>query len=305
MILRKVVVFSLLSLCPGVLAMGQKRALRDDLGYVHEIRRPPRRIVSLAPNITEILFALGLESRIVGVTRYCDFPPEAQEKDIIGGLVDPNVEKIQSLEPDLIIGFRGNPVRILSRLRELGLPVFVLETGSDLESVFRIIRTVGAVTLQITEAENLASSLENEYARIRAAIQGSTHRPDVFFILYGMGLWTGGKGSFIHDLVEKAGGHNIAGRSPRTWLHYNREQLIHDDPEVVIVITRNQNDFLRAFAWLKERPAYQNIQAVRTGRVYYLDENLATRPGPRLIQAYARVARILHPDIEEINHDRP
>lgn len=305
MIIRKLFVSALGILFAPVFTTGQEGILRDDLGYAHEVRRPPQRIVSLAPNITEILFALGLESRIVGVTRYCDFPPAAGAKEKIGGLVDPNVEKIQALEPDLVIGFRGNPVRILIRLRELGLPVFVLEMGSDMESVFRIIRTVGTVTLQRMEAEYLTRALEKDYASIRSALRRAQHRPDVFFILYGMGLWTGGRESFIHDLVEKAEGKNIAGRIPRKWLHYNREQLIHDDPDIIIIITRTRKDFLKAKAWLKDHPAFQALKAVRTDHIHYLDENLATRPGPRLIQAYGQVARILHPDIFETNHDHP
>jgi iron complex transport system substrate-binding protein len=273
----------------------QVKTVKDALGYSILLSSPPQRIISLAPNITEILFALGLEARIVGVTRYCDYPPQALEKEKIGGMVDLNLEKIYALNPDLVIGFRGNPLRVLRRLRELDLPLFVLEMGSGLESVFDIIKTIGAVTQQEKEAENLIESMQKKYSHMQDSLQKVQYQPKVFFSLHGMGLWTCGKGSFLDDLVRKAKGINIAGNIQRKWLHYNREELIHENPDVIIVLAQSKEEFQKARSWMKGERPFREIRAVSEDRIHFLDANIATRPGPRLVDALIQLAHILHP----------
>lgn len=273
----------------------QVKTVKDALGYSILLSSPPQRIVSLAPNITEILFALGLEERIVGVTRYCDYPPQALEKEKIGGMVDLNLEKIHALNPDLVIGFRGNPLRVLRRLRELELPLFVLEMGSGLESVFEVIKKIGAVTHQKMEAENLIASMQRKYSHLQDSLQKVQYQPKVFFSLHGMGLWTCGKGSFLDDLARKAKGINIAGNIQRKWLHYNREELIHENPDVIIVLAQSKEEFQQALSWIKGEKPFREIQAVAEDRIHFLDANIATRPGPRLVDALVQLAHILHP----------
>ncbi len=281
---------------PSALLFGQqKEVVKDALGFSYIAVSRPQRIVSLAPNITEILFSLGLGERVVGVTRYCDYPPEAQAKEKIGGLVDPNIEKVKALNPDLIIGFRGNPLRILKRLRGLHLPLFVLEMGNDLESVFTLIETIGAVTIEQNEAENLIQSLRRRHEKIQSALQNVEHEPKVFLSIHGSGFWTSGGESFLNDLVIQARGKNIAGDIPRKWLLYNQEQLIDEDPEAIVILSRSREDFDKARDWIKTKTHLQGIKAVAADRVYFLDENLATRPGPRLVDALEELARLLHP----------
>ncbi len=126
---------------------GPAQDILDDLGHPFpRPARPPKRIVSMAPNVTEILFALGLGDRVAGVTRFCDYPPEARRLPRIGGLVDPNIEVVRSLDPDLVIAFRGNPLRLVERIRKLGLPVFVLDIGEGLEDLPRLISKIGLIT---------------------------------------------------------------------------------------------------------------------------------------------------------------
>ncbi|MCX6573089.1 MAG: helical backbone metal receptor, partial [Candidatus Aminicenantes bacterium] len=121
-------------------SVGLAQVVADDLGHPFPLpAETPRKIVSMAPNITEILFALGLGGRVAGVTRFCDWPEEAKAIPRIGGLVDPNVEVIRSLDPDLVIAFRGNPLRLVERLRKLDLPVFVLDIGRRLDDLFPLI----------------------------------------------------------------------------------------------------------------------------------------------------------------------
>lgn len=274
----------------------QTKIIKDALGFSLAAVASPKRIISLAPNITEILFALDLGDNIVGVTRYCDYPPEALEKEKIGGMVDPNLEKIKALNPDLIIGFRGNSLRILKRLKDLGLPLFVLETGRDLESVFLLIRKIGIVTQKEKRAELLIQSMKKKYDKIQEALRNVENEPKVFLSLHGRGLWTCGKGSFLDDLLRKAKGLNIAGKIQRKWLHLNREQLIYQNPAIIIFISKSQKEFDRAKKWLKNEKPFKQLKAVTTNSIYFLDENLATRPGPRIIDALAALARLLHPD---------
>lgn len=287
-------VFLLLSL--NVVLLGsQQKTIKDDLDFPFVINSPPQRIISLAPNITEILFDLDLGEKVVGVTRYCDFPEKALKKEKIGGMIDLNLEKIIALKPDLIIGFRGNPLRTIERLRSLHLPLFVLEMGTNLETVFIIIEKIGTITQKEEKAEIIVESMKKRYNETQAALRDVQHEPRVFLSIHGTGLWTCGKGSFLNDLVGKARGVNIAGNIPRKWLHYNREQLIHDNPEVIITLSKSQREFSKVKEWIKNEAHLKRIKAVETDRIYFLDQNLATRPGPRLIDALEELAQILHP----------
>ncbi len=291
---RTAIVLLLISVNSLVLGI-QKKIIKDDLGFSLRLNSPPQRIISLTPNITEILFALGLGNKVVGVTRFCDFPDEALKKEKIGGMVDPNLEKIKALDPDLIIGFRGNPLRTLERIRALRLPLFVLEMGTNIESLFAIIQKVGMVCGNEQKAETLIRSLRERYEKVLSSLQEVKHEPKVFLSLHGAGFWTCGKESFLHDLIKKAKGVNIAGRISRKWLNFNREQLIHENPEVIIVLSKSEEDFLRTRDWIKNEAHLEGIRAVLSDRIYFLDENLATRPGPRLVDAFEDLARLLHP----------
>ncbi len=273
----------------------QKPAIKDDLGTTHILGSPPQRIISLAPNVTEILFALGLEKKIVGVTRYCNYPKQALTKERIGGMVDPDLEKIIALHPDLIIAFRGNPLRLVRRFKDLGLPVFVLETGIKIESVFALIERIGIITLREREAENLVHMLRKGLENIHISLRNVERRPKVFLNLHGKGFWTCGKDSFLNDLVLTAKGINIAGEVSRAWLAYNREELIHQDPEHIIIITKSKEDFYDTKKWLTSEVFLEDIQAVQKGNIHYLHEDLVTRLGPRILLALNQLARILHP----------
>lgn len=277
-------------------AGGQERMIKDDLGYAHALGNPPQRIVSLAPNITEILFALSLEEEIIGVTRYCNYPQQALKKEKIGGMVDPDLEKIISLQPDLIIAFQGNPLRLIHRLKDLQLPVFVLQEGTSLESVFFLISKIGLITHKENPAAALVESLRKEFSRIQACLANVEHIPKVYINIHGKGLWTCGNDSFLNDLVVNARGLNIAGATPRSWLAYSREELIHKNPEFIIVVTRSQKDFSEIKEWMIQEAHFENILAVQKDNIRFLDEDLITRPGPRIFRALEQISRILHPD---------
>ena len=273
----------------------QRLTIKDDLGDTHVFGSPPQRIISLAPNVTEILFALGLENKIIGVTRYCNHPKKAQTKNRIGGIVDPDLEKIIDLRPDLIIAFRGNPLRLIKRLKSLDLPVFVLEIGTTLESVFSLIQRIGLVTQRENAAKDLVAHLNGGLEKTRDRLNNVRTRPKVFINLHGKGLWTCGKNSFMNDLVREAKGTNIAGEVPRAWSNYNREELIHQNPDHIVVLAKIEKDYLEVKTWFVEEAHLESIHAVQKDKISFLNEDLVTRPGPRIFEAFDQLARILHP----------
>ena len=280
------------------LEIADPQDLKDDLGRPFPLpERTPERIVSMAPNVTEILFALGLGDRVAGVTRFCDYPPEARSIRRIGGLVDPNIEIIQSLDPGLVIAFRGNPLRLVDRIRKLGLPVFVLDIGQGLEALFPLIAKIGRVTRSEERAAALAAGLRRRLEAVDAAMGEVRTRPKVFVLLYGQGLWTCGGESYVDDLIVRAGGTNIASSMPKKWVLYKREQILEDDPDVIFILARSGQDFATGRDWLLRKAHVESVAAVRSGRIYDLDENAASRFGPRLVDVLDRMARLLHPEL--------
>ena len=276
-------------------ARGQERTLDDDLRHPFRLEGPPQRIVSLAPNITETLFALGLGPKIVGVTRYCDYPPEAAKIEKVGGLVDPNLERIQVLHPDLVIAFRGNPIGIVNKLRSLDFPVFVFDSGVSLAGVLEMVLKMGRLTFRTDAAESLCRDLEGRRQRVALALARVATRPRTFLALHGQAFWTCGSESYLNDLIVEAKGINIAGGIPRRWLNLTPEQLVHDNPEVIIVMAKDSEAFRAAKDRLLADSRLKTVEAVRTRNIQFLDENAASRFGPRLFRALSDTARILHP----------
>ncbi len=289
-----------LALAASMLALATAAAaqvIMDDLGRPFTLpAETPRRIVSMAPNITEALFALGLGGRVAGVTRFCDWPPEARSLPKIGGLVDPNVEVIRSLDPDLVVAFRGNPLRLVDRVGRLGLPVFVLDIGPGLDALVPLLERLGRITRTEARAAALAAALRSRVGAVDTALRGLTERPKVFVLLYGQGLWTCGGQSYVNDLIARAGGENIAASLPKKWALSTRERIVRDDPDVIFILARTEKDFAADRDRLSLMPGLAGVKAVREGRVYELDENAASRFGPRLVDVLARMAAILHPE---------
>ncbi|MDR5694484.1 MAG: cobalamin-binding protein [Armatimonadota bacterium] len=271
-------------------------SLRDDLGRSVTLRQPPQRILSLAPSNTEILYALGLGDRIVGVDRFSDYPPEVREKPKVGGMIDPDYERILSLRPDLVLVTGGVQRAVVEKLESLGIPVFALHPQT-VEGVLDSILTVARLGGVIRKGWEVVGALRK---RIRAITLKTgkiplSQRPTVFWIVWPEPLMTAGPRTFIHSLVTMAGGRNIAGDlvGPREYPLYSMEDLIARDPEVIIATT----DAHGAIGKLSEKPGWRRLRAVRSGRVYFVDPNLVHRPGPRLVDGLEVIARLLHPDL--------
>ena len=279
------------------LASAQAIRVADDVGKTLVLAGPPKRIISLAPNVTEILFALGLGDRVVGVTRYCDYPPEARSKTKIGGFLDPDVERIKALAPDVVVAFRGNPLSVLHKLEEIGVPLFTLDIRNELASVPHLIERIGEATGRAAEAARLNADLAGKFGRITAALAPVRKAPRVFLSLEGLGLWTFGRDSYFNDLLAKAGAVSVTAAVSQRWFEYGREALIRDDPDAFVVLAGSEAGFRRAADWFKSQAGLRDLKAIRTGRILFLDQNAASRFGPRLFDALAALARLLHPDL--------
>ncbi|MBI2247974.1 MAG: ABC transporter substrate-binding protein [Armatimonadetes bacterium] len=258
----------------------------DALGRKVTLVREPARIISIAPSVTEVLFALGLDRRIVGVSDADDYPRErVRTKPRVGG-VQLNIERIVSLRPDLIIGMPGLQAAQLERLIAMGLPVLAVEANS-IPQTYAQIALVGAATASDRAAQRLIASMRSQQSGVEAAVRGRP-RLRVYVEIWGEPLITAGQGTFIDDLVRRAGGRNVFA-DLRGWPQLSAEAVIQRNPEIIVLTHRQRDQVLARRGWAQ-------VDAIRSGRVVSADSALLSRPGPRIVDGLAYLARLLHPE---------
>ncbi len=261
-----------------------ERVFVDEQGRSVKVKAEPGRIISLAPSVTETLFALGLGDRIVGVTSYCDYPPEAAQKESVGDTLRPSIEKIVSLKPDLVIASTASQLeQFVRRLDELGIPIYV-SNPRGIDDVLASIERIGEITGARERAAEVTRSLR---ARIDATERRSStlEKPKVLFILGAEPLITAGAASFVTDLIRRAGGRSISDDAPGDYPQYSLETAIAKQPEVIFL----QAGESALPSRLKQTPAAQS------GRVYRLNDDLLLRPGPRIVDGLEQMAEKIHP----------
>lgn len=268
--------------------------LTDDEGVEITLEAPPDRIVTFAPSNTEILFALGLGDRLVGVSgKYDDYPPAARKIEEVGGAgefgVDPNVEKVVSLEPDLFLTIAGGE-HWKERLRELGIPVFTVN-ATDFQDLLGDIATVGRLTGAVEEAEALTAEMAAEAEEVRAAVATEPAVSCFFEVYYVPPLTTVGPNTFLFDLLELAGCDPVSAGARSDYPSWSVDRLVAESPEVYLVASESGVS-PEAVA---DRPGFAGIEAVREGRVVLVDSDLVSRPGPRVVQGLRILAEALHP----------
>jgi iron complex transport system substrate-binding protein len=271
------------------------RPVVDGLGRKVLVPDHPRRIVSLAPSLTESLFALGLGDQVAGVTDYCQNPPEALQKPKIGGIINPNLETIVSLKPDLIFATsEANKYEIMARLEKFNIPVFSI-VPRDIAGVLESLRLMGVAANVVPRAEKLIQDLKSRYATIRGKVQKL--RPVRVLIAYDLQpVITGGKWTFPTDLVAAAGGSSIAAGLEQDWPRLNMEYILAQDPEVIFLAA--MPDAARQARALSSLPGWRNTTAIRLKRVYAVDDRI-NQPGPRIMEALEMIAGYLHPEVFE------
>jgi iron complex transport system substrate-binding protein len=266
----------------------------DDLGREVNIEKTPECVVSLAPSITEILFALDLGDKVVGVTEHCDYPEAAKAKPQVGGYFTTSLESILDQDPDLILTDGYDPV--IEQIKERGIPMLVLQPN-DIAGIFKDINLIGEVMNEEKEAAKLVDGLQRRLDAVTESSANAATRPTVFYEIDASDQakpWTVGPGSFTDALITLAGGQNIL-KDGGAYPQINLEKLLSGDPDLVILgdypYVTPQQVKARAGVW-------QRIPAVKDGRVYAIsDPSLTSRPGPRIIDGLEELARIIHPEL--------
>lgn len=291
-------IFIILSLLISMVAGCQQQfspgTFTDDLGREVSIEKVPQRIISLAPSNTEILFALGLGDRVVGVTRYCNYPEEAKQKEQIGGFADPDPEKIIALKPDLILASGTLQKSLVIELEERGQTVFWLypHTVKDiLESFVRI----GEITGSSATAQQLKERIEERIKTVEERVKDipEQERPTVFRV---MGLdppGTIGGESFQTDEFWIAGGKNIFADTDKNYFQLDLETLTKLDPDIIVICGEDEEE---AKARVKNQEGWEGLTAVKADRIVVISCDLICRPSPRIGQTIEQLAREFHPE---------
>jgi iron complex transport system substrate-binding protein len=282
----------ILALLSASISYPANRKVIDEVRRVVVFSFPPKRIISLAPNITEILFGLGLDQEIVGVSTHCNFPEKAKTKPRVGSYIHLDFERIVSLKPDLVIATgAGNTRDMVERLDKLGFSTYVL-FPKNMDGILRSIEDVGEVVGREKEARSLVQDIRNRKQQVIELTRGLA-RPRVFLEIGEAPLVTVGRGSFADDLIRLAGGQNIAEGEKEMYPRLGIEEILKRAPEIILISSMNpKGDYKKM---LQEWARWRAIPAVRDGRIDLIDSDLIDRPSPRIIDGLEEIARILHP----------
>ena len=273
-----------------------RHAAIDDLRDTVQLAEPARRIVSLAPSNTELLFAMGLGDRLVGVTEYCNYPAEVDSIAHVSGYSTLSVESIVATEPDLVVAARGNDLEGLQALRGLGIAVFALDIQT-VDQLFSAIERLDRLCSAGSTAAGLAADLHRRIDAVRRRASGVGDTPGVIWCYWGEPVYTAGGGTIIDDIIEAAGGRNVARQAPGAWPQVSIESIISWAPEVIITsyLPGGPNSMDEEMETVRSLEGWKTLPAVRTGRVHYIDADILSRPGPRSVDALEKLAALLHP----------
>jgi iron complex transport system substrate-binding protein len=262
-------------------------SLEDSRGQAVTVAAEPKRIISLGPNMTEIIFALGKGDALAGRTDWCDYPAEAAAVPSVGSLQEPSVESILALQPDLVIASTHAPLELMALMEEAGVATAGFIGHETYEGVYDVIIKTGRVLGAGAAAETLVESMKERAARVSEAALNMSSRPRVYFVVGFAegGDWTATGDTFIHQMITLAGGENIA--ADASGWSYSLERLIQEDPDLILMNRGMKDAFIST-------PLYRDLRAVKEGRVFEVDENIIVRQGPRLIDGLELLHRLFN-----------
>lgn len=270
------------------------RELRDELGRTVQVPNAARRVVSLAPNLTEIVFSLGEGENLAGDTDFCDYPSEATRKPHVGGTVNPSLERVASLMPDLILATKSiNRRETVDALDRIGLPVYVTEDPHSVDDMIASVEHVGNALGADKSAAGVAGDLRARLAELDRRLAGSTPRR-VFFVVWTDPLISVGRDTFIADALRRAGGRSVIDTAVE-WPRISVEEVVRLQPEVLVFATSHARDAERDIETLRTRPGLKDLEALQRGRIVVVSDAI-NRPAPRMIDAIEQLARALHPE---------
>lgn len=270
-------------------------ALTDQTGRKVLIEKVPDRIISLSPSNTEIAFSIGLGKKIVGVTDYCNYPEEALAKRKIGGYANPNLEAIIALKPNLVLAGDKHD-DIVKKLGEMGIPALII-IPTSLEEVYASMELVAAATGSQEIAAGVIADMKERVQKIqeKLATVPEGKRPRVYYEVYSKPLISAGNLSVIHEVITLAGGKNIFMDISERFPKISDEAVVERDPQVILYSKQHGSEEITGDVFVK-RPVWGKITAVKEGRIYGIQADAISRPGPRLIDAVEEVAVLLYPN---------
>jgi iron complex transport system substrate-binding protein len=276
----------------GAAAPAASFTTRDMLGRDVELAAPPRRIVSLVPSVTEILYALNAESLLVGVTDFCDFPPEARRRPRVGGMVAPSLEAIVALRPDLVIATNeGTREDTFTQLSRVGVPVYLV-AAHHVADATSLMRRLGALTGRDSAAVPLVTRLEQRIEAVKEAVR-TLARPRVLYVLWPEPLIVPGREAIVTELIQLAGGQSLTADDADAWPRYSLEAAVAKQPEVILLANHGAGTgAVAAEKWQR----LVSLPAVKAGRLHSVNGDLMHRYGPRLVDGLEQLARAIHPE---------
>lgn len=269
----------------------QNRQIVDEAGNSISVPARIERVVSLAPNLTEIVFAIGAGDRLVGNTTYCDFPAEARRVEKVGDTRNPNIERILALRPQVVLISTASQLEAFtSQLAQHQIAIYVTDPR-DLEGVFRSIKGIGDLLDKSPQTDQLLQSLRARTTAVSSAV--SRARPiKVFYQLSAEPLYTAGRDAFVTDIIHRAGGASVTADVPGAWPRYTAESALAAEPEAIILPTGGSMGAVNATI----APALEKSPAARNGKILKINDDFLTRPGPRAVNGLEEMARALHPE---------
>jgi iron complex transport system substrate-binding protein len=263
--------------------------ITDGYGREIEIEKPAEKIISLAPSMTETIFALGAGDRLVGVTTYCNYPEEAKEIDQVGDFEGPNLESVIEKNPDVVVALAmGDDEK--SKLEDAGITVF-LQDPQNLGEVFDNIKKIGTILGLQEEAESLTSNMNAKKDSIVETVSNYDSKK-VFYEVWSEPLMTAGPGSILDEMINLSNGENIAYDAESLYPEYSLELLIERNPEVYLTA----DDGFKTVEDIKNREGYENITAIKENNIYMLHPDIVSRTGPRIIEGLEMIAQAIHPE---------
>lgn len=278
-----------------------EKTIKDQMGRDVIVPDHPLRVISLAPSITEIVCSIGQCSSLIAVTRFSDYPPMVHDLPKVGSYIRLDLERIVRLSPDLCIAVKdGNPKDTVDRIMALGIPVFVVNPV-DLESVVRAVTDIGHVLNEDKRSSGLARDLRQRMAHVKAYTDSLTSKPRVFFQIGVSPIVTIGKNTFLHELLERSGGINVA-RDALGYPRYSVENVLHMNPDVIIITSMARGEVFTTVK--KQWNSWPYLSAVKQDRVYIVDSDILDRPTPRLVDGLEMLTALLHPDFVPLENSR-
>lgn len=257
------------------------------------IESEPMTVISLAPSMTEMIFAIGDGEKLVGRTDYCNFPEEVFDIDSIGSLREPNLEAIIALNPDLILMSTHASEEVLLKFEEAGLNVAILIAQESFDGVYEIMDQVGMIFNKAEQAAALTEKMKSDVEAVKALVEGAEKKSVYYVVGYGeYGDYTATGDTFIHEMLDMAGGDNIA--ADATGWSYNLETIIEKDPEYIIC-----SELWDTKAALETTEGYMDLTAVKDGKLLEINQDLLSRQGPRLAEGLTALVKLLHPELFE------